>query len=117
MVLVNSGDAVSTPEVFRTRDGDFSRPAILPDAWRDMAAMAADLALLRNDLEPPALRICPAIGDALLALRSIPGCRLARMSGSGATCWGLFTDATAAAAAAELVRRPGWWVWGGALAA
>ena len=55
-----------------------------------------------------------ARGAALAALRTTPGCLLARMSGSGATCFGVFADAIAATAAAEIVRRPGWWVWGGA---
>jgi 4-diphosphocytidyl-2-C-methyl-D-erythritol kinase len=67
-----------------------------------------------NDLQGPAVALCPAIGEALAALRATPGCLLARMSGSGATCFGLYADAAAAASAAELVRRPGWWVWGGA---
>lgn len=114
MALVNPGVAVSTPEVFRARAGGFSAPAALPPAWADVAGMARDLSSLRNDLEPPAVRLQPVIGEALSALRATPGCLLARMSGSGATCFGVFADAAAAAAAAERVRRPGWWAWGGA---
>ena len=114
LVLVNPGVAVSTPDVFRARSGRFSAPAALPSGWPDAVAMARDLAALGNDLEPPAVTLCPVIGTVLAALRAAPGCLLARMSGSGATCFGLFADAVAAAAAAEGVRRPGWWVWGGA---
>ncbi len=77
-----------------------SAAAALPPRWPDAAAMAADLAPLGNDLEAPALALCPAIGDVLAWLRARPGCLLARMSGSGATCFGLFADAAAAAAAA-----------------
>ena len=50
--------------------------------------MARDLAALRNDLEPPAVALRPVIGEVLAALRATPGCLLARMSGSGATCFG-----------------------------
>ena len=114
LVLVNPGVAVSTPDVFRARIGGFSAPAVLPSGWPDAAAMARDLAALANDLEPPAAVLCPAIGTVLAALRTTPGCLLARMSGSGATCFGVFAGSVAAAAAAEAVRRPGWWVWGGA---
>ena len=58
-----------------------------------------------------------AIGDALELLREAPGCRLVRMSGSGATVFGLFEDCAAAAAAAKLIRRakPDWWVKGTSL--
>jgi 4-diphosphocytidyl-2-C-methyl-D-erythritol kinase len=116
MVLANPGVAVSTPAVFRARTGTFSPPATLPPGWPDLAAMAADLARLGNDLEAPAVSICPVIGEVLAALRAYPDCRLARMSGSGPTCFGLFPDAAAAAAAAAELRRPGWWAWGGAMA-
>ena len=66
----------------------------------------------RNDLEAPAIALAPAVGDALHRLRRRPGCRLARMSGSGATVFGLFGDETAATAAAKAVRfkKPDWWV-------
>jgi 4-diphosphocytidyl-2-C-methyl-D-erythritol kinase len=113
MVLVNPGVAVSTPAVFRARTGPFSAPAALPDLWPDAAALARSLAALANDLEPPAVALQPVIGDTLAALRATPGCLLARMSGSGATCFGLFTDTAAAATAAEGLRRPEWWIWGG----
>jgi 4-diphosphocytidyl-2-C-methyl-D-erythritol kinase len=114
MVLVNPGVAVATPEVFRARRGAFSPPASLPAGWADAAGVAADLAALRNDLEAAAIGLRPVIGAVLAALGEAPGCLLARMSGSGATCFGLFAEAGAARAAAAGLARPGWWTWGGA---
>lgn len=115
LVLVNPGAALSTPAVFGERRGGFSAPAPLPASWSDPAAMAAGLAALRNDLEPAAIRLCPEIGTVLRLLERQPGCLLARMSGSGATCLGLYGDPAAAAQAAAAMARPGWWTWGGAL--
>jgi len=113
LALANPGVPLLTAEVFRGRRGPFSAPAPLPDSWPDAAAMARDLAFLGNDLEPPAIALCPPIADVLSALRVQPGCLLARMSGSGATCFALFaTPAEAGAAAAGLPS--GWWRWGGA---
>ncbi len=117
LVLVNPGVAVSTAAMFAARDATFSAPATLPEAWDDAGAMAADLRRLQNDLEPPARTYAPPIGTVIEALASTPGCHLARMSGSGATCFGLFDDPDAAARAARALSRPGWWCWGGAPAA
>jgi 4-diphosphocytidyl-2-C-methyl-D-erythritol kinase len=101
--------------VFRARTGGFSVPASLAQSWADAAALVADLQRARNDLEPAARRLQPVIGTVLDALAAQPGCLLARMSGSGATCFGLFANEEAAAEAASALRRPGWWSWGGAL--
>ncbi len=117
IVLVNPGAALATAAVFRARAAEFSAPAELPASWPDAAAMADDLAKLRNDLQPPAIALCPLIGTVLAALAATPGCLLARMSGSGATCFGLFPDAPTAEAAARALARPGWWCWGGPLVA
>ncbi len=114
LVLVNPGVPVATAAVFRARTGAFSAPAKLPERWTDAAAMAADLACCRNDLEPPARALCPAIDFALTALAATPHCLLARMSGSGAPCFGLFPTPAKAAVAAAALARPGWWCWGGA---
>jgi 4-diphosphocytidyl-2-C-methyl-D-erythritol kinase len=66
----------------------------------------------RNDLEPAAIKLQPVIARVLTALRQQDGCDLARMSGSGATCFGLFTSSRAAAAAARhlAAAQPDWWV-------
>jgi 4-diphosphocytidyl-2-C-methyl-D-erythritol kinase len=115
LLLVNPLVPVATPAVFRARQGGFSPVANLPESWPDAGAMAADLARLTNDLEAPALTLCPVIADVLTALRAAPGCLLARMSGSGATCFGLFATPDAARDAAR--RMPGlWWAAGGTLA-
>ena len=113
MVLVNPGVPVATPAVFRARAGGFSPEAVLPAFWPDFPAMAAGLASLGNDLQAPAIALCPEIAEVLAALQVSPGCALARMSGSGATCFGLYPEATSASAAAALLQRPGWWCWGG----
>jgi 4-diphosphocytidyl-2-C-methyl-D-erythritol kinase len=118
IVLVNPGVAVSTPAVFRARSGAFSDPASFPQSgWPDADSLVAALHATHNDLEPPARLLAPAIGDVLDTLMATAGCLLARMSGSGATCFGLFPDPEAARAAAGTIIRDGWWVWGGALAA
>ncbi len=116
IVLVNPGVSVSTPAVFAARTGEWSLPAGLPDGWGTAPRMAVDLARLRNDLQPPAMRFAPSIAEVLADLGAASGCLLARMSGSGATCFGLFADGEQAArAAAELgASHPAWWCWGGA---
>ncbi len=113
MVLVNPGVPVATPAVFAARVGGFSPPASLPEGWWKTEAMARDLAALSNDLEAPAIQICPPIGEVLAAIRATPGCLLARMSGSGATCFGIYVTLDEAIEAEALLARPGWWVWGG----
>jgi 4-diphosphocytidyl-2-C-methyl-D-erythritol kinase len=116
ILLVNPGVALATSDVFRARAGSFTPSAIWPRTWPGAAAMARDLSAQHNDLEPPALALCPEVGAVLGALRDAPGCLLARMSGSGATCFGLFADAAAAVRAGE--RLPAsWWHSAGWIAA
>jgi 4-diphosphocytidyl-2-C-methyl-D-erythritol kinase len=111
-LLVNPGVAVATADVFAALaapPAGQSGPAALPEGG---AALLAEIAGGRNDLEAPAIELEPAIADALAVLRKLPGCRLARMSGSGATCFGLFDSSRAASAAARTLRvaYPTWWV-------
>ena len=104
-LLVNPGVAVSTRAVFAMWDG-VDRGALAPgDA---LAAACAG----RNDLEAPARALAPVIGASLTLLAASPGAYLARMSGSGATCFALYDRETDRARAAESVRaaHPGWWV-------
>ncbi|MBR0664640.1 4-(cytidine 5'-diphospho)-2-C-methyl-D-erythritol kinase [Roseomonas hellenica] len=115
LVLANPRVALSTPSVFRALAGRYSGAAALPAGWDDAHAMAADLARLANDLEAPAIAICPAVAEVLAALRALPGALLARMSGSGATCFAIMPDAESAARAAASLPAA-WWRWGGGLA-
>ena len=110
LALVNPGVALSTAAVFRRWQGVSSEPADLPDGWADADSLAAVMGGLGNSLEAPAMALCPVIAEVLKTLRATPGCLLARMSGSGATCYGLFG---AQAAAAAVPARPGWWSWAG----
>ena len=112
LVLVNPGVGLSTAAVFGAllcRDNPPLPPAApMPDA----VALAAYLGHCRNDLEAPALSLVPQIAAVLAALQGQTGCLLARMSGSGATCFGLFASASAAEAAATTLRAQSaaWWV-------
>jgi 4-diphosphocytidyl-2-C-methyl-D-erythritol kinase len=116
MVLVNPGVPLATVSVFRARSGNFTPDATLPDGWDSVRQMASSLSEMTNDLEAAAIRLVPSIDDVLHAIAATPGCLLARMSGSGATCFGLFADAGEAREAAASLVRPGWWSWGGSLA-
>lgn len=115
MVLVNPGVAVPTPAVFKARQGGFTTPPDLPEAWADVDAMVAGLAACTNDLQAAAIGIAPVIAEALAVLTALPGAKLARMSGSGATCFAIFATPAAARAAAAKITQPGWWAWGGGL--
>lgn len=112
LVLANPGVAVPTPAVFAALARRDNAPMPEVPAFADAAAMAHWLGLQRNDLEAPAITLAPAIADTLMALAGRPGCLLARMSGSGATCFALFAGEQAArAAAADLAtQNPDWWI-------
>jgi 4-diphosphocytidyl-2-C-methyl-D-erythritol kinase len=112
LVLVNPGKAVSTPAVFGGLTARENPPLPASPPLATAADLAGYLAETRNDLEPPARALVPAIGDVLDRLRRDPACLFARMSGSGATCFGLYADAGAAAEAAARIgaERPDWWV-------
>ncbi len=118
-LLVNPGVAVETAPVFRALGlqagqghaggaESFGAEAPSPET---SASLIAALAASGNDLEAPARTVAPMIGDVLSALSAQPGCRLARMSGSGATCFALFDDCRASAAAGKLLTHgwPHWW--------
>ena len=113
-LLVNPGVPSSTGAVYRAFDegvaGGADRPAS-PSA-RDAAAVIDWLSEQRNDLQAPAVALAPAIGEALARTAGLPGARLTRMSGSGATVFALFDTAAAAEAAGRSLAalQPGWWV-------
>ncbi|MES2343986.1 MAG: 4-(cytidine 5'-diphospho)-2-C-methyl-D-erythritol kinase [Pseudomonadota bacterium] len=115
-VLVNPGVTVSTPEVYRRLDageafGDVEPPP-MPDAFESVEELAGWLATTRNDLEAPAVALAPAIGDVLATLADEPEALIARMSGSGATCFALCQGEVEAETLAEriMAMKPDWWV-------
>ncbi|MCH7888631.1 MAG: 4-(cytidine 5'-diphospho)-2-C-methyl-D-erythritol kinase [Proteobacteria bacterium] len=112
LVLLNHGAPLATARVFRALERRWSRPARFAEAPADAAALAEVLAARGNDLETPARRLAPAVGEAHAALAAEPGCLLARMSGSGATCFGIFAAAAEAKTAAQRLarRQPASWV-------
>ncbi|MDN5004511.1 4-(cytidine 5'-diphospho)-2-C-methyl-D-erythritol kinase [Bradyrhizobium sp. GCM10027634] len=126
-VMVNPRVPVATKDVFQAlglRNGELlvgASDVIEAPAWPEEGASIADwvdiLETVANDLEAPALRIEPVIGEVLEALRQSNGVKLARMSGSGATCFAIYGASTDAHAAAEKIRgdHPGWWVHAGTL--
>ncbi len=139
LLLVNPGVMLGTGAVFSAYDqalaagqgkggGEASgeadreevrhRPALDP-APADAEALARALAGTGNDLTKAALGLAPEIGAVLENIAATDGCRLARMAGSGPTCFGLFDDEAAADAAAREIGRaaPQYWCWAGGLAA
>ncbi len=115
-VLVNPRVPVETPAVFKALGLQAGQSLGGPDhpdvSGASYGSLLSSLAAARNDLEPPALALQPLIGEALGLMSRTQGCRLARMSGSGATVFGLYDDCGAAAEAAKQIRceRPDWWV-------
>jgi 4-diphosphocytidyl-2-C-methyl-D-erythritol kinase len=126
-VLVNPRVAVATKDVFKAlglRSGELlvgATDVIQAVVWPEDGATAEDwieaFSSSSNDLEEPARRIQPVIGEVLSALGKAGGARLVRMSGSGATCFAIFDDAAAAQTAAQNIRltHPQWWVHAGTL--
>jgi 4-diphosphocytidyl-2-C-methyl-D-erythritol kinase len=126
-VMVNPGVPVATKDVFKAlglRNGELlvgATDVLLQDRWPDAKASLEDwveaLAASSNDLEAPAMRVQPVIGEVIAALNATNGAWLARMSGSGATCFAIYENTAEAGRAAEKLRRdhPGWWVHAGTL--
>jgi 4-diphosphocytidyl-2-C-methyl-D-erythritol kinase len=115
-LLVNPGEPVATKEVFSlmkiapgAATGFGGHPKLCPGMAAD--ALIAALRNGRNDMEAAACLLAPVISDVLSVLAAAPGCSLARMTGSGATCFGLFKDCRTAARAKKAILRahPLWW--------
>lgn len=117
-LLVNPRVQVATPDVFRALQtpDNAPMPEDLPK-FREALVLINWLKTQRNDLETPAITVAPIIGQVLYALEATEGCHMARMSGSGATCFGLYADKDAAIAAERMIRQthPEWWTSAGAL--
>jgi 4-diphosphocytidyl-2-C-methyl-D-erythritol kinase len=115
-VLVNPRTPVSTPAVYRQLDasgrfGDIARPA-MPQTFENAVEAAAWLAAQRNDLEAPAIAVAPVVGAVLETLAGEPETLLARVSGSGGTCFALCAGDIEAEGLAERIEAmaPDWWV-------
>ncbi len=111
-VLVNPGIALPTKDVFGAFDKASSAREQTPSPSKPGEDLLAFIKAQSNDLEPVAIALQPVIGQVLAALTAAKGCRLARMSGSGATCFGLFDTLEAASASAEKLRaaHSDWWI-------
>ena len=112
MLLVNPGIPVPTKSVFRAFSGT-GTPVLKPPADGCGASeFIAWLAAQRNDLEAVAIALEPEVGRMLARIRRLPGCLLSRMSGSGATCFGIFAGTAEAEEAARTLKseNPSWWV-------
>lgn len=114
-VLVNPGVPVATPAVFRALGLERDEVLAAPDNDMPSSPVAdfhAALATMRNDLQQASCRLQPVITDVLQTLRQTEGCTLARMSGSGATVFGLFGNCHHAARAARALgtAHPDWWI-------
>ena len=112
MVLVNPAQALATPSVFKNRKGAFVPAAPFEKEPADVQELATMLQARTNNLTDSAVELCPIISDVLAALKTQEDCLLSRMSGSGATCFGLFTDRSSAkqAAARLYESHPDWWI-------
>lgn len=114
-VLVNPGVALETRKVFDRFDQLGANRAFRetdPPYGHDIESFAASLANYRNDLQAAAVALCSEIEKTLAAIRAEPGCLLARMSGSGPTCFGIFADDASAEAAARRIqeKKKKYWV-------
>jgi len=113
MLLVNPGVAMPTRDVFAALKDRSGVETPLPRGrFSDTADLLRFLETTRNDLEAPAKALQPVIAEVLAAIAALPGALFTRMSGSGATCFGLFADDDCCRRAAEILRQaaPGWWV-------
>ena len=112
-VLVNPGVPVATGPVFKALNAQptsAESDTFWPGGFSDARAAARFMMTCRNDLEPPARNMVPEVGETIRAIAATEGCLMARMSGSGATCFGLYADQESAADAAASLGREGWWV-------
>ena len=119
ILLANPRRELPTAAVFAARNGPFGETGRFAPMPQDVFGLSQVLLSRRNDLTEAAINLAPEIGGVLARLARLPGALLARMSGSGATCFALFPDRTAAheACAALAATEPGWWCATGGLIA
>lgn len=116
MVLTNPGLPLAARDVFQALRAEPTCQEPVepppPPAFKDIGELGDYLRARGNDLEPPATALCPPVARVKAALTAAPGALIARMSGSGPTCFGLFARDAEAVAAADMIRQnqPDWWV-------
>ncbi len=114
LLLANPGIRLSTPDVFAALENKTNAPMELPHGVEnhDIASVVDMLTPLRNDLGKPARKLVPQIGDVLDSVTSQKGCKSARVSGSGATCFGIFDSVENCDLAFENIKqdKPHWWL-------
>lgn len=112
ILLVNSNVMVSTLEIFQNLKISSVTPTIDIVDHETNESLMSKLKICKNDLQDAAIRIAPEISKALSIIDAQDGCEMARMSGSGATCFGLFASKAAAVTAATNIASefPGWWI-------
>ena len=118
VVLVNPGVAIATADVFRTLDAapfdgtERKDPPATPPTFDTVMALVDYLKSRGNDLEPAVVALAPIVAGVKASIAGQPGCLIARMSGSGATCFGIFEDRDSALRAGNEIARdhPDWWV-------
>lgn len=114
LILINPLKTVSTPEIFkhyRHSDQHFSSPQTLPDI-SETSSLIAHLKATSNDLQSPAMTLLPCIQGIISRLEQDPNCLMARMSGSGATCFGIYTNQEKAKEAMHKLQQhyPNYWI-------
>jgi len=112
ILLVNHGEEITAQEAYQNHTIPYSKPLeniTIPSNSKDLMQFLQNT---RNDLEPCAIEIAPTIKKVLAAIKAQPGCELSRMSGSGATCFGIFESADQLATAAQNLKQdnPSWWI-------
>ena len=115
-VLVNPGVPLATADVFRALEAPPLDAARIrddaPPTFTSLSQLGDFMRARGNDLERPAVRLLPVVGEVKRALEAEPGCLIAAMTGSGPTCFGIFTERSAAKRAADRLAEAhaGWWV-------
>lgn len=112
ILLANPRTPLDTAAVYKRLQPPYDAPLTLPDRFSTHAGLLAFLKDTHNTLETPAMTLAPVVGEVISALKTLPGAGLARMSGSGATCFAIFDsqEACERAANALIKSRPAWWV-------
>ncbi len=112
ILLVNPMISCSTPDVFLHHSDAFKKEVTMPSQFEDIFDLVKYLNTLENDLFKPAIKLVPEISNVINAIASQEHCLISRMSGSGASCFGLFKDIDNAKQSAKAIKaeNPDWWI-------